>query len=149
MNNVVFESKEHKTFFLDALRKTGNTDSYHQAFFYIMGISPDTRANIRTMFDFENDEILPDGLERGWQTGGSRRLCRGRGRWDRRLVRPGCPARQHGERCQKKHHRQQQDIPDISHRTTPCPTKICARSPDDAGFYRFLPAQNLTGIGRK
>jgi hypothetical protein len=76
MNNVVFESKEHKNFFLNALHKVGNTDSYHQAFFYIMGISPDTRANINTMFDFENDEIRPDGLKRGWQTGGSRRLCR-------------------------------------------------------------------------
>ena len=30
-----------------------------------------------------------------------------------------------------------------------CPKQICARSPDDAGFYRFLPAHNLTGIGRE
>ena len=56
MKTIRFESQEHENFFYSMLRKTGNTDSYHQAFFYC--------------------HIRPEGLHEGWQTGGSIRLTR-------------------------------------------------------------------------
>lgn len=46
MKTIRFESQEHENFFYSMLRKTGNTDSYHQAFFYCVGISDTTRRNV-------------------------------------------------------------------------------------------------------
>lgn len=40
-----------------------------------MGIAPETRANIRQMFDFQQDCIEPDGMHGGWQTSGTVRVC--------------------------------------------------------------------------
>ena len=41
-----------------------------------MGIAPETRANIRRMFDFKQDCIDPEGMHGGWQTSGTVRVCR-------------------------------------------------------------------------
>lgn len=46
MNNIIFASKEHKTFYTQMLSKAKNDDSYHRAFFYTMGICEETRRNI-------------------------------------------------------------------------------------------------------
>ena len=76
METIRFENKEHKDFYTQMLIKTRNDDAYHRAFFYAMGICEETRRNIRTLFDFKNGGIDPDGLSAPWQTGGTRRLCR-------------------------------------------------------------------------
>lgn len=41
----------------------------------MMGIAPETRANIRQMFDFKRDCIAPEGIHGGWQTSGTVRVC--------------------------------------------------------------------------
>ena len=56
--------------------KWGAVHCYHRAFFYVMGIAPETRSNIRQMFDFKQDCIEPDGMHGGWQTSGTVRVCR-------------------------------------------------------------------------
>ncbi|MEW5920549.1 MAG: DUF6075 family protein [Bacillota bacterium] len=76
MGNIRFASKEHEAFYTGMLAQTGNNDAYHKAFFYAMGISAETRGNIRTLFDFKEDCIKPEGLTAPWQTGGTYRLCR-------------------------------------------------------------------------
>ena len=76
METIRFANKEHKDFYTQMLIKTRNDDAYHRAFFYAMGICEETRRNIRTLFDFKNGGIDPDGLSAPWQTGGTRRLCR-------------------------------------------------------------------------
>ena len=53
MKTIRFESKEHENFFYSMLKRTGNTDSYHQAFFYCVGISDTTRRNVERIFDFK------------------------------------------------------------------------------------------------
>ena len=53
MKTIRFESQEHENFFYSMLKRTGNTDSYHQAFFYCVGISDTTRRNVERIFDFE------------------------------------------------------------------------------------------------
>lgn len=76
MSNLRFASPEHRDFFLDMISKARRNDCYHRAFFYVMGIAPETRANIRQMFDFKQDCIEPDGMHGGWQTSGTVRVCR-------------------------------------------------------------------------
>lgn len=76
MAQFIFASKEHENFFYFMLKKCGNHDSYHRAFFYCVGISDTTRANVGRLFDFEQHHIKPEGLHEGWQTGGSVRLTR-------------------------------------------------------------------------
>lgn len=72
---VTFASKEHRDFFYQMMEKSGKDDCYHRSFFYVMGVAPETRANIGRMFDFENDCIEPDGMYGGWQTSGTVRVC--------------------------------------------------------------------------
>ena len=74
--NIRFTSAEHRDFFLRMMSEARKNDCYHQSFFYVMGIAPETRANIRQMFDFKQDCIDPDGMHGGWQTSGTVRVCR-------------------------------------------------------------------------
>lgn len=76
MLQLPWESAQHEQFFYDAIQKSGNADAYHQAIFYVLGCSPDARGNINSLFDFKEDSIHIEGLNAGWQTGGTRRLCR-------------------------------------------------------------------------
>lgn len=76
MSEIKFASKEHENFFFSMLAKCGNTDSYHRAFFYCVGISDTARRNVGRIFNFKKDCINPDGLHEGWQTGGTVRLTR-------------------------------------------------------------------------
>lgn len=62
MSNLRFASPEHRDFFLDMMSEARRNDCYHRAFFYVMGIAPETRSNIRQMFDFKQDCIEPDGM---------------------------------------------------------------------------------------
>lgn len=76
MTEPKFASKEHENFYYAMLEKCRNTDSYHRAFFYCMGISDDIRKHIHALFDFKMDCIELDGLNNGFQTGGTKRLTR-------------------------------------------------------------------------
>lgn len=73
---IKFASREHKQFFFEMLERCKSKDSYHQAFFYCVGISETTRLNVNRMFSFEEDCINPEALHDGWQTGGTIRLTR-------------------------------------------------------------------------
>lgn len=76
MAAIQFCSADHRKFFLEMMGKCRNQDVYHEAFFYTMGITPETRANIGQMFNFEEDCIEPDGMQGGWQTSGTVKVCR-------------------------------------------------------------------------
>ena len=76
MDNIRFANKEHEAFYFEMLAATRNNDVYHQAFFYTMGISAETRSHIRSLFDFKEDIIKPEGLSAAWQTSSTQRLCR-------------------------------------------------------------------------
>ena len=76
MSNIQFRSAEHRDFFLENMNKCRVNDSYHRAFFYVMGIASETRANINQMFDFKNDCIEPDVMHGGGQTSGTVKVCR-------------------------------------------------------------------------
>lgn len=62
MAKIQFRNKAHRDFVFENLEKCRHNDCYHQAFFYVMGISEETRMNIGKMFDFKNDCIVPEGM---------------------------------------------------------------------------------------
>ena len=65
----------HRDFFLENMMKCRVNDCYHRAFFYVMGIASETRANINQMFNFKEDCIEPEGMHGGWQTSGTVKVC--------------------------------------------------------------------------
>lgn len=67
MAEIRFSSKAHRDFFVEMMGKCRKNDTYHRAFFYVMGIASETRANINRMFDFK-------------MTGSYRRVCTAAGR---------------------------------------------------------------------
>lgn len=67
MAKIQFRNKAHRDFVFENLEKCRHNDCYHQAFFYVMGISEETRMNIGKMFDFKNDCIVPEGMYGGWR----------------------------------------------------------------------------------
>ena len=75
MSEIRFRSAAHRDFFLENMMKCRVNDCYHRAFFYVMGIASETRANIKQMFDFKNDCIVPEGMRGGWQTSGTVKVC--------------------------------------------------------------------------
>ena len=71
-----FISAEHQEFYASMMAKVKKDDCYHRAFFYIVGLTDETRRHIGDLFDFRDDGIIPEGLYKGWQTGGTIRICR-------------------------------------------------------------------------
>ena len=74
--SIKFKNKDHEKFYEQCLGRTGSLDPYHKAFFYTMGISSETRKHIEDVFNFREDAIRPEGLNKGWQTSGSSCLTR-------------------------------------------------------------------------
>lgn len=73
---IRFISKEHEQFYKEMMKKSGVNDNYHRSFFYCMGISEVTRANINKLYNFKRGYAELDGLHGGWQTSSSLRLTR-------------------------------------------------------------------------
>ena len=49
MADIKFRDTAHRDFFLENMMKCRVNDCYHRAFFYVMGIASETRANINQM----------------------------------------------------------------------------------------------------
>ena len=75
MSKIQFRNAAHRDFVLENLDKCKVNDCYHRAFYYVMGISEETRMNIGKMFDFKRDCIIPEGMHGGWQTSGTVKVC--------------------------------------------------------------------------
>ena len=55
MEKIRFASREHEAFYEQMLKRCGNRDCYHQAFFYCLGIAAETRENVESLFDLDED----------------------------------------------------------------------------------------------
>ena len=73
---IIFKDKQHKEFYMDFLPKCRYQDEYHKALVYCLGLSGDTRANARQIYDFETGNVKPECLQAGWLTSGSGRIIR-------------------------------------------------------------------------
>lgn len=72
-----FKDLEHEQFYEGNIRMTrSQQDPYRKAFFYLLGLTPQTRRHIRDVYDYKESCIRLEGLEQGWQTGTSAKLTR-------------------------------------------------------------------------
>lgn len=75
-HTITFKNKEHEKFYNDYLPKCRYQDVYHKALVYCLGISEDTRRNIKRIYDFKSGFVLTECLQEGWITSGSARIVR-------------------------------------------------------------------------
>lgn len=75
-NTTTFRNQEHEEFYIENLMRCRYQDAYHKALIYCLGISSDTRRNIKRIYDFNTGDIKPKCLQEGWQTSGSLRVVR-------------------------------------------------------------------------
>ena len=73
--SIHFKNRDHERFYQQCLVRCGCGDPYHKAFFYTMGISDETRKHVDDVFDFQEDVIRPEGLNKGCFGGHSDREC--------------------------------------------------------------------------
>ena len=71
MTEPKFMTPPHRRAYLAHLNRCKAMDSYHRALIYTLTAVPALRNNIESCFDFEKDEIKPESLAAGWQTGGT------------------------------------------------------------------------------
>jgi len=73
---IIFKNQEHEMFYMNYLPKCKQQDVCHKALVYCLGISGDTRQNIKRIFDFKRDCVKTECLGDGWITSGSARIVR-------------------------------------------------------------------------
>lgn len=74
---VKFKDAEHMLFFGENVINTkSERDTYRKAFFYTLGILPQTRACIDSLYNFKDNCPKLDGFGAAWQTSGTIRICR-------------------------------------------------------------------------
>lgn len=73
-----FKNENHQLYYEKFMSKAKvkTSDKERQSLFYLLSLLSDTRNNINDLYDFENNWINPEGLCRGWQTGGSIRTTK-------------------------------------------------------------------------
>lgn len=76
MADFIFCNQEREEFFLANIKKCKNNDNYHKAFFYVMGLTKETRTHIQSMFDYRNGCIKPAGMYSRWQTSTTAKVYR-------------------------------------------------------------------------
>lgn len=75
--NPIFKDIEHEQFYEGNLRMTHSQhDPYRQAYFYVLGLTPQTRQHIHDLYDYEEQAIRLEGLYQGWQTSTSVKMTR-------------------------------------------------------------------------
>ena len=73
---IIFISDGHEKFYYEKLKEVRYQDVYHKALVYCLGISNDTRRNIKSIYDFKTGCVKTECLHEGWQTSGSVRIIR-------------------------------------------------------------------------
>ena len=74
--NIIFISDVHEKFYYEKLKEVRYQDVYHKALCYCLGISDDTRRNIKSIYDFKTGCVKTECLQEGWQTSGSVKVVR-------------------------------------------------------------------------
>ena len=70
-----YRNNTHKTFVEECCAKAKNSDVYHKALFYTLGLTEDCQRNINDLYDWSDRCVKPlDGLS--WITGTDMRIIR-------------------------------------------------------------------------
>lgn len=69
----MFINKEHEDTYNLFVKKSNiySDDTERKSLFYLLAMLPDTRKHIKDLYDFKNNCIKLDGLNKGWQTSGT------------------------------------------------------------------------------
>ncbi len=76
MADILFADKKHEDLFFDLFKRMKTKDCYHGSAAYLLGLDTVLREHINDVFDFSEDIIKPDGLNKAWQTGTSKKTTR-------------------------------------------------------------------------
>lgn len=74
--NIEFKDSEHEQLYNEICSKMKYTDCYHKAVAYLLSLDTVCNKHIKDLFDFEDDAVKHDGLEKEWQTGTSKKTTR-------------------------------------------------------------------------
>ncbi len=73
---ITFQDTLHRDFFLQCLQKYGSTDVRHMTLFYCLGISPDIRKQIESIYDFHTGKVQTGCLLAGCFSGSCEKALR-------------------------------------------------------------------------
>lgn len=73
---MTFYDDDHKRSCYMICSRMKHLDCYHLALSYLLSLDTMCREHVEDVFDFQQDGIKVDGLNRGWQTGTSMRTTR-------------------------------------------------------------------------
>lgn len=76
MTERIFNGNDHWLNFTDIINQMKKSDVYHMAVAYLLALDTVTRQHVPEIFDFEEDCIKLEGLDKPWQTGTSRKTTR-------------------------------------------------------------------------
>jgi len=57
---ITFRNEQHEKFYKTYLPKCRYQDVYHKTLVYCLGISDDTRSNIKAIYDFKTGNVKTD-----------------------------------------------------------------------------------------
>lgn len=74
----MFINKEHEDAYNLFVKKSNidSDDIERKSLFYLLAMMGDTRKHVGDLYDFKNNWIKSDGLNKGWQTSGSLAVTR-------------------------------------------------------------------------
>lgn len=73
-----FKDSEHKEGYYDLISraKVQDWDKERLSLFYILALFQETRTHINDLYNFKENCIRLEGLDNGWQTGGTRKATK-------------------------------------------------------------------------
>ena len=76
VNNIKFLSVQHKRNYEKLISRMKSEDEYHSPLAYLFSLNSDCFNHVNDLFDFEDDCIKLDGLNKAWQTSTSLQTVR-------------------------------------------------------------------------
>lgn len=73
---MIFYDNDHKTAYDKICEKMNHLDCYHRSLAYLLALDTVCREHVEDVFDYTEDGIKTNGLEKAWQTGTSKRTTR-------------------------------------------------------------------------
>lgn len=73
---IKFMDELHEEKFASIGERMKHLDEYHKAAAYLLALDVVCREHINDLFDFDEDIIKPEGLNKDWQTSTSRKTTR-------------------------------------------------------------------------
>ncbi|MDD3028385.1 MAG: DUF6075 family protein [Erysipelotrichaceae bacterium] len=69
--DIQFRTVQHKEAYNEYTLKSKIDDSYHRSLFYTLAIDDECRQHINEIYDFEEQCIIPESLDKPWHTNSS------------------------------------------------------------------------------